>query len=150
MINTADSLTEGLRGKNNKPDPKSLSPLVLAYIGDAFFELYIRCHIVNDNSRLSPDGLHRLTVDYVKATSQSDIIHRIWDYLDEEERLVVKRGRNAKSGAPPKGADMAQYRYATGFEALLGWLLLEGKVQRLIGILDVAYEQLQTDNEQYP
>jgi ribonuclease-3 family protein len=145
MINTSDSFIEGLCLIGEQMDTKSISPLVLAYIGDACFELYVRCHVVKENSHMLPDGLHRLTVGFVKATSQNDIIHRIWEHLDDEEKSVVKRGRNAKSGAPPKGTGVVQYRYATGFEALLGYLLLEGKLQRLNEILEISYRQLQAD-----
>jgi len=126
-------------------DVKMLSPLVLAYLGDACFELYIRSRIVKDNSQLPPDKLHRLTVSFVRASSQSDIVHGIWDDLSEEERAVVKKGRNAKSGTSPKNADITQYRYATGFEALVGYLLLAGSNDRLMEILDMSYNQVGFD-----
>ncbi|HOO12932.1 MAG TPA: ribonuclease III, partial [Bacillota bacterium] len=72
--------------------------------------------------------------------SQSDIIHGIWDNLNENERAVVKRGRNAKSGTSPKNADVVHYRYATGFETLVGYLFLAGETERLLYILEKAYD----------
>lgn len=140
-----DSL-EGLIGTGRGNGSKVLSPLVLAYIGDACFELYIRKRIVQDNIGLPPRKLHLLTVGYVSASSQSDIIHGIWDSLKECEKAVVKKGRNAKSGMAPKNADIVQYRHATGFEALIGYLFLRGDTNRLCNVLDRAYEFLSSVN----
>lgn len=131
---------KGLLDKGGGPEPGALSPLVLAYVGDACFELYIRSRVVAENAKLPPQELHRLTVGYVSASSQSDIIRGIWDQLNENERVVVKRGRNAKSGTPPKNADVVQYRYATGFETLVGYLFLAGSTGRLLYILEKAYD----------
>jgi ribonuclease-3 family protein len=138
-------IAEHMTGTLQDIDPKILSPLVLAYLGDACFELYIRSRIVKDNNRFSPDKLHHLTVGFVKASSQSDIVHGIWELLNEEEKAVVKRGRNAKSGAPPKNADIVQYRYATGFEALIGYLFMKGDTERLMEVLDMSYRQLEIE-----
>jgi ribonuclease-3 family protein len=136
---------KGLSDKNSKADHRTLSPLVLAYIGDACYELYIRNRVLIENYRLPPEKLHRLTVGYVRASSQSDIIHGIWEELEKDEQAVVRRGRNAKSGTSPKNADITQYRYATGFETLLGYLFIKGDIQRLIYILDKSYGSF-TDN----
>jgi ribonuclease-3 family protein len=84
-------------------------------------------------------------VGYVRASSQSDIIHGIWEELEKDEQAVVRRGRNAKSGTSPKNADITQYRHATGFETLLGYLFIKGDIQRLIYILDKSYRSF-TDN----
>ena len=119
-----------------------ISPLTLAYVGDAVFELYVRHRTVEENRGLPVDRLHQLTVSYVKASSQSSIIHGIWSYLKEEEIGVVKKGRNAKSGVSPKNADVLDYRYATGFESLLGYLFLKDNISRLMEILDIAFEYL--------
>lgn len=123
-------------------DAKQLSPLVLAYIGDAVFECYVRARIVRENSQQPMEKLHRMSVALVNATSQSNIIRKLWDYLDEDEQAVVKKGRNAKSGAPPKSAAAINYRYATGFEALIGYLIVEGHTDRLIELLDMAFGQI--------
>ena len=135
---------KGLMGMNG-PEPGTLSPLVLAYVGDACFELYIRSRIVAENAKLSPQKLHRLTVGYVSASSQSDIIHGIRDILEEAEKAVVKKGRNAKSGTTPKNADVVQYRYATGFETLVGYLFLKGDTNRLSYIQDKSYDFFVSD-----
>jgi ribonuclease-3 family protein len=131
---------KGLLDINSETGQRNLSPLVLAYIGDACYELYIRNKVVGENPRLPPEKLHRITVGYVRASSQSDIIHGIWEELEESEKTVVKRGRNAKSGTSPKNADIVQYRYATGFETLVGYLYLKGSLKRLMYILEKSYE----------
>lgn len=125
--------------KGKEIDYRTLSPLVFAYIGDACYELYIRNKMLEEHPKLSPEQLHRLTVGCVRASFQSDIVHRIWDELEEGEKRMVKRGRNAKSGTSPKNADIVQYRYATGFETLVGYLFIKGEVQRLMYILDMCY-----------
>lgn len=135
-----DNYLKGLEEYIGEIQPGDLSPLVLAYVGDACFELYIRSRVVAENPKLPPQKLHRLTVGYVSASSQSDIIHGIWEHLNESERAVVKRGRNAKSGTSPKNADVVQYRYATGFETLVGYLFLAGEAERLLFILEKAYD----------
>lgn len=135
-----DRYLKGLEEFNRTAQPGDLSPLVLAYIGDAYFELYIRSRVVAENPKLPPQKLHRLTVGYVSASSQSDIIHGIWEHLNENERTAVKKGRNAKSGTSPKNADVVQYRYATGLETLVGYLFLAGEAERLIYVLDKAYD----------
>jgi ribonuclease-3 family protein len=139
-VKRLDSYLEGLEEFIGEVQPGDLSPLVLAYVGDACFELYIRSRVVAENPKMPPQKLHRLTVGYVSASSQSDIIHGIWDNLNENERAVVKRGRNAKSGTSPKNADVVQYRYATGFETLVGYLFLAGETERLLYILEKAYD----------
>jgi len=139
-VKRLDNYLKGLEEYIGEVQPGDLSPLVLAYVGDACFELYIRSRVVAENPKLPPQKLHRLTVGYVSASSQSDIIHGIWEHLNENERAVVKRGRNAKSGTSPKNADVVQYRYATGFETLLGYLFLAGETERLLYILEKAYD----------
>lgn len=135
-----DRYLRGFESFNLPVQPGDLSPLVLAYVGDACFELYIRSRVVAENPKLPPQKLHRLTVGYVSASSQSDIIHGIWEHLNENEMTVVKKGRNAKSGTSPKNADVVQYRYATGFETLVGYLFLAGEAERLLFILEKAYD----------
>ena len=106
-----------------------LSPLQLAYIGDAVYELLIRTHLLSKG--LNVNELHKATIKYVKAKAQSDIIHRIDESLSEEERTYVKKGRNAKSNTTPKNADLLDYKYATGFECLFGYLYLTNQDNRL-------------------
>lgn len=120
-------------------DAKSLREypaVVLAYIGDAVFELLVRTHIVASGKRKVKD-IHLDTVGLVKAESQARVIRHIFDELSEEEQDIVKRGRNAKS-TPPKNADIGDYHMSTGFEALLGYLYLKGDEARLLYLVNKA------------
>lgn len=126
---------------NYKPDEVSqLSPLVLAYIGDAVYEVFIRTMLVSGGN-VPVHVLHKRSIAYVKAKAQSDIVHRIMPLLTEEELNIVRRGRNAKSATVPKNADITDYRYATGFESLLGFLYLKKDYDRLMNILRMAVSQ---------
>lgn len=106
-----------------------LSPLQLAYVGDAVYELLIRTFLLKQN--LSVNQLHKAATKYVKAEGQSEIIHNLEDVLSETEKKIVKRGRNAKTKTSPKNADIIDYKYATGFEALFGYLYLMGEDKRI-------------------
>ena len=116
-------------------DIREVSPLVLAYIGDAVYELHIRNHLVN-TTNLNPHNLHLKATKYVKAKAQADILQKIDEDLTQEEKEIVRRGRNAKSYHIPKNADLNDYMYATAFECLIGYLYLNGEEQRLKEILD--------------
>jgi len=120
-------------------DVGNYSPLVLAYVGDAIFELYIRTLLVSKGNA-PVNKLHRESVSFVKAKSQSDTIHMLLDRLTDEERDIVRRGRNAKSGTVPKNADITDYKYATGFETLLGYLFLKEDYTRLLELLKASVE----------
>lgn len=122
-------------------DEKTLSeysPLVLAYIGDAVFELLVRTKVVSSGLGRIKD-IHLQTVDIVKAENQANIIRQIYDNLTEDEQDIVRRGRNTRSN-PPKNADMQAYRMSTGFEALLGYLYLKGDEERLLGLVNQVLE----------
>ncbi len=110
------------------------SPLVLAYIGDAVFELLVRIHIVSSGPRRMKD-IHLDTVEMVKSQSQAKIIREIMDELNQDEQDIVRRGRNTRTN-PPKNANMQEYRMSTGFEALLGYLYLKGDEERLIYLVN--------------
>lgn len=116
-------------------DVKSLSALVLAYVGDAVYEVFIRTLLVAQGD-LPVHTLHMQATTFVKAKAQSNIIHHIMPMLTEDEVTVVKRGRNAKSGTIPKNADVTEYKYATGFESLIGYLYLTNQFDRLDVIMD--------------
>ena len=118
-------------------DLNSYSPLVLAFLGDAVYELYIRTLIVSEGNA-PVHKLHRKSISFVKAKAQSDTIHRIMELLNEEEQSIVRRGRNAKSGTIPKNADVVEYKYATGFETLLGYLYLKRDFPRLLTLLKIS------------
>ncbi|HHW48081.1 MAG TPA: Mini-ribonuclease 3 [Clostridiaceae bacterium] len=118
-------------------DVAQLPPLVLAYIGDTVYEVYIRTMVISEG--IAPvHKLHRRSTEFVKAKAQSDIIHGIIGFLSEEEQDIVRRGRNAKSGTIPKNADVTEYKYATGFESLLGYLYLKREFSRLIEVLKMS------------
>lgn len=114
-------------------------PLVLAYIGDSVFELYIRLRLLEEPYRDAHD-LHIKSIRFVKAAAQAKLVAALEPELTERERAVVRFGRNAHSNTVPRNADLGDYHAATGFEALLGYLKLSGQTERLAEILDKAYE----------
>ena len=120
-------------------DVRAYSPLTLAYIGDAIYDLVIRSVIVERANR-SANDLHKKTTRYVKAEAQAKMILALMEELTEEEEAVYKRGRNAKSYTVAKNASMADYRKATGFEALMGFLYLTGQVDRLLYLVKKGIE----------
>lgn len=119
-------------------DIAALNPLTLAYIGDAVYELYIRTMIMAQEPDRSVHKLHLMSTGYVRAHAQSELVHKITPYLMEEELDIIRRGRNSKSASVPKNADIIEYRIATGFESLVGYLYLMGKNKRLVEILGYA------------
>ena len=111
-------------------DPKALSPLNLAFIGDCVYEMLVRETLVARANRPVND-LHRESVKFVSARAQTAAYKKIKDLLTEEETAQFKRGRNAKTGHQPKSASAAQYHTATGVEALFGYLYLSGQGERI-------------------
>lgn len=111
-------------------EAKMLSPLQLAYIGDSVYEVLVRTYIISKNNK-NVNELHKLSVKLVKAKAQAEIVLNLEDKLTEEEWTLVKRGRNSKSATVPKNADLNDYKYATGFETLMGYLYLSGKYKRI-------------------
>ncbi len=107
-----------------------LSPLTLAFIGDTVFDLLVREDIICDANRPAND-LHNLAVKKVKASAQAQFAEKLMPVLTEKETAVFKRGRNAKSGHLPKNASQSDYHMATGFEALFGYLYLNGELDRV-------------------
>lgn len=124
----------------SKDEARRLNPLQLALIGDGVYEVFIRDYILSNNTELSAHKIHRKAIGYVKAKSQSDIMHNIEELLSEEESYIYKRGRNAKSATVPKNADVRDYRMATGFEALVGYLYLINDKERLEFIFNKSIE----------
>ena len=119
----------------------TMSPLVLAYLGDTVYESYIREHLIRQNM----NNLHKLAIQYSKAKAQATIIHEIENELTEEEMKIFKRGRNQKSHTAPKNADIIDYKYATGFEALIGYLYLGEEKERLEYIIQKGIEIIERD-----
>lgn len=117
-----------------RDDIRSYSPLTLAYIGDGIFDLVIRSMIVGaGNTRVN--DLHRHASEIVMAHTQSEMIGELMPELTEEEMAIYKRGRNAKSATIAKNATVGDYRRATGFEALLGYLYLEDRTERMMELI---------------
>lgn len=123
----------------------TMSPLVLAYLGDTVYESYIREHLIRQNINRKVNNLHKLVIQYSKAKAQATIIHELEDELTEEEMKIFKRGRNQKSHTAPKNADIIDYKYATGFEALIGYLYLSEDKERLEYIVKKGIEIIERD-----
>lgn len=115
------------------------SPLVLAYIGDSVYEAFTRKKVLQENPSMPAHKLHKENVKYVKAKAQSNAMEKIEPMLSEQELTIYKRGRNAKSATVPKNAELTDYRRATGFEALIGYLELSGQHDRVLEIMETAF-----------
>ena len=118
-------------------NPKLLSPLTLAFVGDGVYELLVRKRIVEAGS-MPPKKLNAHKVEMVRASAQAAVYDGLEPLLTEDERDMLKRGRNAHTGSVPKNAQMADYRKATGVEALFGFLYLKGDRERLYFLFDEA------------
>lgn len=121
-------------------DIRTYSPLTLAYIGDAIFELVVRTVLV-ERKNTQPEKLHKAATKIVKAETQAIMIEALKEELTEEEMAVFKRGRNAKAVTRAKNATMSEYRRATGFEALMGYLYLKGETSRMIELIHLGVEK---------
>lgn len=120
------------------------SPLTLAYIGDGIYEVIVRTVIVDEANR-QVNKIHKSASNLVKAETQAKMIHYIMDDLSEEEVKIYKRGRNAKAVTRAKNASMSDYRTATGFEALMGWLYLTGQSERMMELIKKCIVWFQTE-----
>ncbi len=109
---------------------KSLAPNKFAYLGDVIYELYVRNYvIIKEKGKMN--AINKATVRYVNASAQAFMVKALREVLTPEEWKVVIKARNYKSGKGPRNSDLGEYRYATGFEALLGFLFLEDRIERL-------------------
>ncbi len=133
----------------NTIDAKQLNSLALAYMGDAIFETYVRRHLLFAG-QVRPHQLHRAGTKYVSAKAQCQILFHMMDdeRLTDEELTVVMRGRNAKSGTVPKNTDVQTYRYSTAFEALMGYLFLTDKKERLEELVQQAFRYVEKGKEE--
>ena len=119
----------------NEQDPSELSPLALAYIGDTVFDLIVRTRVI-EGEREPVKKLHKKATSVVNAKTQAAIVREsILPKLSEEEEKIFKRGRNAKSYTSSKNTGIIDYRTATGFEALIGWLYMSGKMDRVLELV---------------
>lgn len=130
-------------------DIRTYSPLTLAYIGDAIYELVIRTILV-EKGNAQVNKLHKRASRLVKASAQSAMIEKLKPYLTEEEMGVFKRGRNAKAATMAKNATMSDYRRATGFEALMGYLYLTEQWERMLELMKTGIREVEQDGENNP
>lgn len=127
-------------------DVRAYSPLALAYIGDAVYDLIIRTVVVERANRPAND-LHRIAIRYVSAGAQSKIAEALADRLTEEEQAVFRRGRNAKPHTMAKNASAREYLQATGFEAVLGYLYLADNMPRVLELVREGIALVNTDDK---
>lgn len=125
-------------------DIKTYSPLALAYIGDGIYDLIIRTVVVG-RGNLPAEKLHKKVIQYVNAGTQAAMIEAVLEDLNEEEEAVYRRGRNAKSYTKAKNATVGDYRKATGFEALMGYLYLQDKMGRAIELIQTALTKIELE-----
>ncbi len=119
--------------------PHLLNPIVLAYVGDAVYEMYIRQYLVSlPNQR--PNHLHHQATTYVSAKAQAKALQSLLGDLSDEEMDMVKRGRNAKSGSSPKNTDVLEYRHSTAFECLIGYLFYMNRRDRIQQLMDLVIQ----------
>jgi len=130
-------------------DVKQLNALALAYMGDAVYEQAIREHLLR-SGRVKPQVLHREATRYVSAKSQAAIIKDMEQsgFLSEEEAAVLRRGRNAKSGSVPKNTDVVTYNYSSGFEAVMGFLYLLGRKERVEELIEASIRFVEQPKEE--
>ena len=121
-------------------DPTQLGPLVLAYIGDTVYDLYVRSWLVN-STKLTAHGLHMEAAKRVCAAAQAEAFRRIEPLLTADELAVYRRGGNGHMGTIPKNASIADYRSATGLEAVVGWLYLKNADERLTALMSIILSE---------
>ncbi len=125
----------------DEKDINQLSPLTWAYVGDSVFELYIRTKLINE-TKLKPHELHIKAINYVKAKTQAEMLNKIYEELDEKEKDIVRRGRNAENHHLPKNASVHEYMYSTAFESLIGYLYLTNNTSRVKEIIELSLKSL--------
>lgn len=121
--------------QKDKQEINQMSPLIWAYVGDCVYELYIRTYLV-DHTNLNPHKLHIEAIQYVKAGNQAAFLKELYEDLNEEEKDIVRRGRNANNHHLPKNSNVQEYMYATAFEALIGYLYLNQNYKRVKQIIE--------------
>ena len=128
-------------------DAETYSPLALAYIGDCIFDLVIKSLVLNQGNK-QVKKLHKDTSRIVQASSQSKMMRTLQEELTEEEHHIYKRGRNSKTISPAKNQSVTDYRRATGFEALMGYLYLKRRYARMLELIKMGLKSLEIDEEQ--
>ena len=125
-------------------DVQTYSPLALAYIGDCVYDLIIKNIMISKGNK-QVNKLHKDTSALVQASTQSLMMRTMQEHLTEEEHAVYKRGRNAKSVSPAKNQSITDYRRATGFEALLGYLYLKKEWKRMVDLVKIGLDSLERE-----
>lgn len=125
----------------DKIDLQTVSMQTLAFIGDAVYNVYIRCYLAS-NSNEKTGKLHSSSIKFVSAKAQSKIIDMLMDKLNDQEISVYKRGRNTNINSVSKNADIVEYKKATGFEALIGFLYVNKNKERLDVIINLCIEYI--------
>jgi len=130
-------------------DVKQLNALALAYMGDGVYEQAIREHLLR-SGRVRPNVLHKQATRYVSAKAQAAIIKEMLEsgFMSDEEETIMKRGRNAKSGSVPKNTDVLTYNYRSGFEAVLGYLYLLKRTERVEEFIEYSIEFIEKPKEE--
>lgn len=123
-------------------DINTYSPLTLAYIGDSIYDLIIKSLIISHGNK-QVNKLHKETSRLVQASAQSLMMRTMQEHLTEEEHAIYRRGRNAKSISPAKNQSITDYRRATGFEALLGYLYLKKEWKRLLDLVKIGLDSIE-------
>ena len=131
-------MIELINRPENEMEVNTMSPLTWAYVGDSVYEVYIRMYLVK-NTNMKPHKLHIESIKYVKAQSQASFLQRIYDDLTDGEKEIVRRGRNTENHHLPKNCNVQDYMYSTAFEALIGYLYLTGKNNRLKEIFSKVF-----------
>ena len=128
-------------------DIREYSPLTLAYIGDCIYDLIIKTKVISEGNK-QVKKLHQETSSMVQASAQSEMMRALQPLLTEEEHAVYRRGRNAKSVSPAKNQSLTDYRRATGFEALMGWLYLKREWKRMADLIKIGLDHLSECEEE--
>lgn len=123
-------------------DVKELSCLALAFLGDAYHTLYIREKVLNSNKN-TQKNYHTIASKYCNAKSQKQALESIYDILNEDEKEIIRRARNAKAKHGAKNYSEEDYKKATAFEALIGYLYASSNLDRLNELLNIVYKDLE-------
>ena len=127
-----------------KQNIKTYSPLTFAFVGDGIYSLVIRT-IIAESGNVPVNKLHKETTALVQASAQASLAQMIFDDLTQEEQTIYKRGRNTKSASSAKNATIQDYRKATGLETLVGYLYLTGETQRMVELIKLGLDKIETE-----
>lgn len=129
------------------PKADELSPALWAYLGDALYEVYVREQLISDPAYHNTGELHREAIKYVRAEAQARIVHYLTPRLTAEEKELIRKGRNQKSGHVPTHTDAVTYRYSTAWESLLGYLYLTGRRERMQELIAAGFAYLKAEGK---